>query len=172
MVDEDAKQYLRDMTDIVMEFRRNLSDETDRGCALMAAEFISNQLGELLRAYFVDDEKACNSALDDPSGSLSALSARIEFAYLPMRFSPGPPAHRKPFRFRSPRAAPGQPASPSEFRYLLLSRLWRYRYRRRNPVPGAVSIFARQCSYILTSVTRRMNCNGITTWPVIVCFEP
>jgi DNA-binding MltR family transcriptional regulator len=82
MVDEDAKQYLRDMTDIAMEFRGSLSDETDRGCALMAAEYISNQLGELLRAYFVDDEKACNSALDDPNGSLSALSARIEFAYL------------------------------------------------------------------------------------------
>jgi DNA-binding MltR family transcriptional regulator len=65
-----------------MEFRHSLSAETDRGCALMAAEFLSTQLSELLRAHFVDDSKACDSVFKDANGSLSTFFSRIEFAYL------------------------------------------------------------------------------------------
>lgn len=80
-MDKD-QQHIFEKLDIVMEFRLSLADETDRGCALMAAEYISNELGELLRAYFVEDEKACDSMLESPNGALSTLSARIELAYL------------------------------------------------------------------------------------------
>ena len=37
------------------EFRRSLTPETDRGCALMAAAYLEDQLAELLMLYFVDD---------------------------------------------------------------------------------------------------------------------
>jgi hypothetical protein len=68
--------------DEVMAFRASLRRETDRGCALMTAEYLSNQLGELLRARFIDDAKAAAAVLDDPNGSLGTFSSRIEFAYL------------------------------------------------------------------------------------------
>lgn len=66
----------------VMEFRRSLSRETDRGCALMAAECLSDQLSELLRAHFVEDRKVCDRVFDGMNGALSTFSSRIEFAYL------------------------------------------------------------------------------------------
>lgn len=68
--------------DLVMEFRHGLNGETDRGCALMAAEYLSNQLGELLRAHFIDDKKTCDEVLEAANGALSTFSPRIEFAYL------------------------------------------------------------------------------------------
>jgi DNA-binding MltR family transcriptional regulator len=79
---QDAESYIFRRFDLVMEFRRGLSGETDRGCALMAAEYLSSQLSELLRAHFVDDSSVCDSVLENPNGALSTFSARIEFAYL------------------------------------------------------------------------------------------
>lgn len=49
------------MFDVLMDFRRSLWKETDRGCALMAAEYLSSEWGELLRCRFVDDGKACDA---------------------------------------------------------------------------------------------------------------
>lgn len=66
----------------VLQLELDLSKETDRGCALMAAEFCSLQLRDLLAAVFVDDKKAVSKALDDAYGSLNTFSSRIEFAYL------------------------------------------------------------------------------------------
>ena len=68
--------------DLAMKFRRGLRGETDRGRALMAAEYLSNQLAELLRAAFVDDHRACDAMLDEPVGHLNSFGSRIEFAYL------------------------------------------------------------------------------------------
>lgn len=79
---EADNEYILKRFDDVMEFRVALGRETDRGCALMAGEYLSDQLGELLRASFVNDAKASASVLDDPNGPLGTFSSRIEFAYL------------------------------------------------------------------------------------------
>jgi DNA-binding MltR family transcriptional regulator len=73
---------ISDIFDVVIEFRQSLSAETDRGCALMAGEFLSNELGALLRRHFVDDAKACDAVLEDHNGTLGTFSSRIKFAYL------------------------------------------------------------------------------------------
>jgi DNA-binding MltR family transcriptional regulator len=79
---DDSEQFISERFDLVMEFRHGLSLETDRGCALMAAEYLSAQLAELLQAHFVDDAKACKAALEDANGPVSTFSSRIEFTYL------------------------------------------------------------------------------------------
>lgn len=76
------EQFISDIFDVVMDFRHSLQNETDRGCALMAAEFLSNELAALLRRRFVDDPRACDNALEDANGPLATFSSRIESAYL------------------------------------------------------------------------------------------
>ena len=76
------EQFISERFDVVMDFRHSLRKETDRGCALMAAEFLSSELGGLLRRRFVDDGKACDAVLEDGNGPLGTFSSRIEFAYL------------------------------------------------------------------------------------------
>jgi DNA-binding MltR family transcriptional regulator len=67
--------------DAAIEFRSTLNAETDRGCALMAAAYLDDQLAVLLKAYFVDDLTVANTLLV-PSQALGAFSARIDVAYL------------------------------------------------------------------------------------------
>ena len=43
------EQFISEMFEVVMEFRHSLWKETDRGCALMAAEFLSSEVSDLLR---------------------------------------------------------------------------------------------------------------------------
>jgi hypothetical protein len=43
-------KFISEIFDVVMDFRRSLRNETDRGCALMAGEFLSNELAALLSA--------------------------------------------------------------------------------------------------------------------------
>jgi DNA-binding MltR family transcriptional regulator len=78
----NEEQFVSEMFDVVMDFRHSLRNETDRGCALMAGEFLSNELAALLRRRFVHDAKACDAVLEDANGSLASFSSRIEFAYL------------------------------------------------------------------------------------------
>lgn len=81
-MEREQEQFISDRFDLVTVFPEGLDGETDRGCALMAAEYLSNQLGELLRAYFVDDAEACDSVLEGGNATLSTFSARIDLAYL------------------------------------------------------------------------------------------
>lgn len=66
--------------DEVMEFRRALTPETDRGCALMAAAYLDEQLGRLLRAAFVEDVKVLDALLES-IGPLATFSSRIDLCY-------------------------------------------------------------------------------------------
>ena len=66
--------------DEILEFRSSLSGETDRGCALMAAAYLSDQLERLLRTLFVADQPAIER-LFEPLGPLGSFSARIEVSY-------------------------------------------------------------------------------------------
>jgi hypothetical protein len=64
-----------------MLLRCALSEETDRGCALMVAAYLDGQLHELLLAHFIDDKKAAEELLDG-TGGLATFAARTEIAYL------------------------------------------------------------------------------------------
>ena len=73
----DTLVYFDDVT----QFRHTLSAESDRACALMAAAYIDNQLGQLLCAYFIDAPTLVKPLLG-AMGPLSTLSSRISLAYL------------------------------------------------------------------------------------------
>lgn len=64
-----------------IEFRTTLSNESDRGAALMSAAFLDEKLKRVLLATFVDDGRSARSALEF-NGPLGTFSSRIELAYL------------------------------------------------------------------------------------------
>lgn len=64
----------------IIEFRKTINIESDRGCALMAAAFLDEQLIKLLESYFVDDT-TINKRLLGSSGVLGSFSARIDMAF-------------------------------------------------------------------------------------------
>jgi DNA-binding MltR family transcriptional regulator len=70
----------------VFEFRKTLTPETDRGCALMAAAYLDEQLGALLRAVFVDSKIA--DELLEQSKPLGTFSSRIDAVFLLGLLSP------------------------------------------------------------------------------------
>jgi DNA-binding MltR family transcriptional regulator len=65
----------------VLLFREVLGQESDRGCALMAAAYLESELGQLLRRYLVNDETVAGNLLTG-TGGLATFSARIDLAYL------------------------------------------------------------------------------------------
>lgn len=65
----------------VLEFRRELTNETDRGVALYAAAHLDERLAKLLRAFLVQDE-AVAEPLFKGIGAFASFSARIDTAYL------------------------------------------------------------------------------------------
>ena len=64
----------------IIDFRKTITAESDRGCALMAAAYIDEMLKDLLDAYFVDDSTVSKRLLGN-SGGLSSFSARIDISY-------------------------------------------------------------------------------------------
>lgn len=64
----------------VAELRCTLTEETDRGCVLMAAAYIDFELEKLIRAHVVDD-KAVVQDLFTNNGPLGTFSSRINLAY-------------------------------------------------------------------------------------------
>lgn len=62
-------------------FRHSLSEESDRGCALMAAAFIEEKLGELLHAFCVDNKKIYERLFEN-NGALATFSSKIDLALL------------------------------------------------------------------------------------------
>ena len=70
-------------SDLALEaiaFRGSLEGETDRGCALMAAAYLSDQLERVLRAVFVDDSRRVDR-LFVATGPLGSFSARIDLCH-------------------------------------------------------------------------------------------
>jgi DNA-binding MltR family transcriptional regulator len=65
----------------VFEFRKTLTPETDRGCALMAAAYLDSQLEDLLTLHFVDDPAVVEELLGQ-SKPLGSFSSRIDMAYV------------------------------------------------------------------------------------------
>jgi DNA-binding MltR family transcriptional regulator len=78
---KDPADLLKKRFPEVWEFRETLSDETDRGCALMAAAYLDAQLEELIQHSFINDETASNEMLGQ-SKPLGTFSSRIDMSYL------------------------------------------------------------------------------------------
>ncbi|HXX21704.1 MAG TPA: hypothetical protein VEO19_00985 [Terriglobia bacterium] len=81
----DKKPEVGSLERAEMAFRLylDLMKETDRACALMAAEYCSAKLSDVLSAAFVDDKKVVKKILgDDPYAPLGTFSSRIDLAYL------------------------------------------------------------------------------------------
>jgi DNA-binding MltR family transcriptional regulator len=76
----DKKPEVGSLERAGMAFRlyQDLSKETDRACALMAAEYCSAKLSDVLSAVFVDDKKVVEKILGDdqyaPLGTFSDLA--------------------------------------------------------------------------------------------------
>jgi DNA-binding MltR family transcriptional regulator len=62
-------------------FNCSLSEETDRGCALMAAAYLDFELQRLLEATFLENKKI-SKVLFDYNGPLSNFSSKIDIAYM------------------------------------------------------------------------------------------
>lgn len=62
-------------------FRHSLNEESDRGCALMAAAFIEEKLGELLQLFCVDNKKIYERLFEN-NGALATFSSKIDLAFL------------------------------------------------------------------------------------------
>jgi DNA-binding MltR family transcriptional regulator len=73
---EDLLPYFHEVAD----FRFSLDQETDRGCALMAAAFLDAELEKLLGRHFVADDTVRKELLSQ-NGPLGAFSSRIDLAY-------------------------------------------------------------------------------------------
>lgn len=68
---------LPEMPDEVFSFRRALSEETDRGCALLASAYLDEQLEVLLRAFFIDKPAEADKLLNGRE-PLATFSARVQ----------------------------------------------------------------------------------------------
>src|SRR5438046_1761220 len=67
--------------DEVADFRFSLSNETDRGAALVCAAFLEEDLKALLERYFIDVPKVVSRLLDQ-SGPLATFSAKIDLSFV------------------------------------------------------------------------------------------
>lgn len=67
--------------DEVLAFRHELTSESDRGCALMAAAYLDDQLSLLLKARLIDDPEVAEQ-LFGHVGALGTFSSRIVMAYM------------------------------------------------------------------------------------------
>ena len=70
----------RERVQAVINFRLSLDSETDRGCALMAAAFIDEQLSLLLKSYFVDDSSVVK-VMFKSNGPFSSFESKIDVSY-------------------------------------------------------------------------------------------
>ncbi|KXI28120.1 MltR family transcriptional regulator [Paraglaciecola hydrolytica] len=73
-------EHVREPLIAVSQFRQTLVDESDRGCALMAAAYLDERLADLLKAYLVDDRSVVGQMFDF-NGPFGTFSSRIDSAY-------------------------------------------------------------------------------------------
>lgn len=67
--------------DDVIKFRKSLTSESDRGCALMAAAFLDTELDALLRKSLVENTGVAENLLGQ-SRPISTFSSRIDLVYM------------------------------------------------------------------------------------------
>lgn len=76
----------------ILKFKMELNKETDRGCALMAAAFLDENLKDMLKAKFIDDTDSFKT-LFTGTGGMATFSSRIELSYLLGYISPQVRSH-------------------------------------------------------------------------------
>jgi DNA-binding MltR family transcriptional regulator len=79
-MDEQFQKLITENLTIIMNFRRELTKETDRGCALMAASFLDYELEKLLREKLVGSKNHLDT-LFEFNGPLGTFSSRIRLSY-------------------------------------------------------------------------------------------
>lgn len=78
---DDTNEQIAQRLPGVAAFRRSLTRESDRGCALFAAAYLDEALLALLRASFVDHEPTIRE-FTGTNGPLASFSARIDACFL------------------------------------------------------------------------------------------
>lgn len=79
-MDANFESFLQTQNEEFKKFRKALSTESDRGCALFAAAYLDVSLGQLLRCCMVQNKKV-DEELFKGQAPLSTFSARIKMAY-------------------------------------------------------------------------------------------
>jgi len=74
------EEFLKQRTDEVKAFRKALTKETDRGCALFATSYLDKALSDLLYCALANDKKIEND-LFEGNAPLATFSARIKMAF-------------------------------------------------------------------------------------------
>ncbi|MCY1271608.1 hypothetical protein D9M68_223100 [compost metagenome] len=83
VVFETVKQFPPEAQESIktyMKFRRLLTEESDRGCALVAAAYLDEEITRLLRCRMVDN-KGNSDALLNQGRPIGTFSAKIRVAY-------------------------------------------------------------------------------------------
>jgi DNA-binding MltR family transcriptional regulator len=119
----------------VLRFRKTLSQETDRGCAMIAAAFLDSELATLLRHSLVQDERAQAEFLTGKNGPLGSFSSRIDAAYLLGKMSLA--VHRELHLIRRIRNEFGHDPEPITFNHAPIAS--RCRELRYSPHKGSAS---------------------------------
>ena len=73
-------EYISKQIEKILTFRKALTSESDRGCALLAASFLDNALSDLMYVSFVYDKKIEKELLNG-TAPLATFSSRIDMAY-------------------------------------------------------------------------------------------
>jgi DNA-binding MltR family transcriptional regulator len=90
--DQDAEGEFQDGLDLIIPsvrgrlkilyaIRGELEKESDRGCALVAAAYLENEIAALLSQSFVEMNKSMRKELFDFNGPIGTFSAKIKLAY-------------------------------------------------------------------------------------------
>lgn len=70
----------RRRSDVLFRIREELEKESDRGCALVSAAYLENELSILLKIFFIDQGKDTTKVLFDFNGPVGTFSAKIKMA--------------------------------------------------------------------------------------------
>lgn len=77
---ENVKSFIESNLADVIEFRRELKNESDRGCALFAAAYLDKALSDLLYVHLVAS-KTIEKDLFEGTSPLSTFSSRITLSF-------------------------------------------------------------------------------------------
>lgn len=87
MTDSQYEIFLKEKPDAFIAFRNELTQESDRGCALYAAAYLDKAISDLLSRSLVMN-KEIEKDLFTGTAPLSSFSSRINFAYYLGKLSP------------------------------------------------------------------------------------
>jgi len=68
-------------SELLFRIKAELGKESDRGCALVAAAYLEDELVELLKRFLIKQPDAASKALFDFNGPLGTFSAKIRMAH-------------------------------------------------------------------------------------------